>query len=166
MALEVKVNASEFADLAAKFDNADQVVMKEMRIATRKSLAVWETATVGFTPLGATKLLSQSWQTETKTIPAGIRGELFSPLNYSGAVEHGRRPGKQPPIEPIQLWVVRKGIAPPDEARGVAYVIARAIGKRGTKGAKMLQKGWRRAKPRIQRIYDDVPRRLIEALSK
>lgn len=166
MPLEVKVDGSEFAELAANFDNADQVVMKELRIATRKSMAVLETNTVGLTPIGATKLLSQSWATETKTFGAGVRGELFSPLNYSGAVEHGRRPGKQPPIDPIHQWVVRKGIAPPDEARGVAYTIARAIGKRGTKGAKMLQKAWRKSKPTIERIYNDVPRRLIEALSR
>lgn len=167
MALQLEIDSTEWARLGDKLDGANEIVEREIRLATRKAVSVIETNIVGFTPLGATKNLSQSWATEVKTIPAGIRGEVFSTLSYASAVEAGRRPGKMPPIEPIRLWVVRKGIASGDDARSVAFMIARAIGRRGTKpGARMIKKGVKRSLPMLQQIYNEVPRRLIAALAK
>lgn len=46
---------------------------------------------------------------------------------------HGRKPGKQPPIESIQGWLQKKGIVPVDiPQRSLAFLIARKIGKLGT----------------------------------
>ena len=39
-------------------------------------------------------------------------------------LEIGRRPGKMPPIEPIERWVVGKLNVPSEEARSVAFAIA------------------------------------------
>lgn len=164
MTLNLIIETREWEALADKFDQIDEVVEREIRKAVRRAMAVIETNVVGFTPIGATKNLSQSWGIEVRSIPAGVRGELGSSLIYALPVEKGRRPGRMPPIDPIHLWVVRKGIAPPAEARQVAFLIARAIGRRGTKGAKMLQKGMKRSEPMIQRLFDDVARKIIESL--
>ena len=79
---------------------------------------------------------------------------------YAKAVDKGRRPGKQPPLEPIMRWIANKGIALPpvstrrqkltkslknktvrktlkqlstqQRARSLAYLIARKIGEKGT----------------------------------
>lgn len=46
---------------------------------------------------------------------------------------HGRKPGKQPPIESIQGWLQKKGIVGEDiSQRSLAFLIARKIGKLGT----------------------------------
>lgn len=165
MTLNLTIETREWEELADKFDQIDEVVEREIRKAVRRAMSVIETNVVGLTPLGATKNLSQSWGIEVRSIPAGVRGELGSPLIYALPVEKGRRAGRMPPIDPIHLWVVRKGIAPPETARQVAYLIARAIGRRGTKGAKMLEKGVKRSEPMLQRIFDDVARKIIESLT-
>lgn len=46
---------------------------------------------------------------------------------------HGRKPGKQPPIESIEGWIQKKGIRPTDiSERSLAFLIARKIGQLGT----------------------------------
>lgn len=66
--------------------------------------------------------------------------------NYADVIEEGRRPNsKRPPIKPIMRWLKIKGIAlrgsngrfierTESNYRGIAYVIARSIGKRGIQG--------------------------------
>lgn len=52
---------------------------------------------------------------------------------YYYQLVHGRKPGKQPPIESILGWIQKKGIAPEDiSERSLAFLIARKIGKVGT----------------------------------
>ena len=43
-------------------------------------------------------------------------------------LEYGRRPGKFPPVEPLERWALQHGMD-----RGMGYVIARNIARRGTK---------------------------------
>jgi len=60
-------------------------------------------------------------------IPAG--GAVFTRLVGAEAIDQGRVPGgRMPPVEPIRQWAVRHGIAIP------AFVLARAIARRGTRG--------------------------------
>ncbi len=46
---------------------------------------------------------------------------------YAAAVEYGRKPGKMPPIEALKKWA-RDVLG----SEKLAYVVARAIGKKGT----------------------------------
>lgn len=88
-------------------------------------------------------------------IPLGATAYNFAP--YAAIIEEGRRPGQRPPpIGPIIEWVKRKGIGrqygpnqagkrkvsralSDREARGIAFVIARAIGKRGVPAHHILE---------------------------
>jgi hypothetical protein len=60
-------------------------------------------------------------------------GELLGDAHYYFLV-HGRKPGKQPPMDDILGWLEKKGIAPDGEIsiRSLAFLIARKIGKLGT----------------------------------
>lgn len=71
--------------------------------------------------------------------------------DYARYVEEGRKPGKRPPIAPIELWIQSKGITPyPDKngkiptIKSLAYLISRSIGEKGTikkykyQGSKMI----------------------------
>jgi hypothetical protein len=63
-----------------------------------------------------------------------IRGKA-----YWYFVDKGRKKGKQPPTKPIEKWLRVKGLVDkwkldkPYKVRGMAYVIARTIGLKGTK---------------------------------
>lgn len=71
-------------------------------------------------------------------------------LDYWEYVDEGRKAGKFPPISSIEQWLsypnVRDRIrfgqsdAPIEDAKGLAYVIARKIAEKGTKGNKFVTK--------------------------
>jgi len=56
--------------------------------------------------------------------------------DYWGAVDLGRRPGKQPPLEDILSWVKTKLRRSDISDKNLAFLIARKIGEKGTKGNK------------------------------
>jgi hypothetical protein len=57
---------------------------------------------------------------------------IFSTEKYFTVLETGRKPGKQPPTDPIQKWIQAKGIATDISDKSLAYLIARKIGKEGS----------------------------------
>ena len=77
-----------------------------------------------------------------------MQGRVYSadmPIKVA-SVEHGRAPGRMPPIGPIELWLRRKaGVTD----RSAAFLVARAIGRRGTKGARMFEQGYDVAQGRL-----------------
>lgn len=52
--------------------------------------------------------------------------------HYSEQLALGRKPGKRPPIAPLQRWVQAKLHLSGNEAKGVAFAIANKIAKEGT----------------------------------
>lgn len=70
----------------------------------------------------------------------GVDGVLVgNSAPQAGVIEYGRRPGaRRPPVESIARWAQRKlGLAYP-EARGIAFAMARNIGKRGLRPRRVL----------------------------
>ena len=64
-----------------------------------------------------------------------INGIVGTPLMYGVVVEFGRRPGQTPPpVAVIKRWAVLHGLS-----EGLAYPIARAIGRRGIPGRFMFR---------------------------
>lgn len=51
---------------------------------------------------------------------------------YSQQLALGRRPGKMPPIKPIQDWAMAKFGVGAKEALGIAFAVAKKIKKEGT----------------------------------
>lgn len=100
-------------------------------------------------------------QLESKGIPAsGTLGDTASvevemngtklvvSLNlehYWRYVEYGRRPGKMPPIDNIEEWIRVKPVVPNamngkvPTSRQLAFMIARKIGREGTKARRPLE---------------------------
>lgn len=80
----------------------------------------------------------RSWKAER--LSDGARVYNISP--HAPVVEHGRRQNKKPPpSDVIARWLQRRLGMAEDEARGMAFVVARAIGKRGLKGRKISEGG-------------------------
>lgn len=66
----------------------------------------------------------------------------YNVSSYGPVIEHGRRaPKKPPPKEVIVRWIQRRLGKTEDEARSLAFVVARAIGRRGLKGRKIAEGG-------------------------
>lgn len=98
-----------------------------------------EGGVIAATPVGATGHARQAITHQFSGSGVMVTGRVFStdvPIK-TASLEHGRRPGKMPPMAPIKLWVARKL----GGDKRVAFLVARAIGRRGTKGAGMFAKG-------------------------
>lgn len=75
---------------------------------------------------------------------SSVLGVNITMLDYWQAVDEGRRAGKMPPVSKIQEWLTYPNVrdkirfgqsdAPIQDIESVAFVIARKIGREGTKG--------------------------------
>lgn len=63
----------------------------------------------------------------------GVAGTVGSSLNYALPVEIGTKP-HFPPLAPLRDWVEKKLGVDPSRSEHVAFLVARKIAKRGTKG--------------------------------
>jgi len=83
-----------------------------------------------------TGALARSWKMSKPDVNSIA---LFNTRPYAPVVEYGRRPNKrQPPSKVIEMWAKRKLGLSAKEAKRAAFVIARAIGKKGIKGKRIL----------------------------
>lgn len=82
-------------------------------------------------PYDASGRLSKSVRTEVVDGLASTSGVL-SAAHYWRWTGNGRGPGKRPPTEPITAWAQVKLGLDEQQARSIAFVIARNIGEFGT----------------------------------
>jgi len=100
----------------------------------------------------------RSWKSRAEEFGARV----FNIAPYSGVIEHGRRKGKFPPTEPIARWAQRRMGLTRKEAQGAAFVIARAIARRGLKPRKVMTN----LLPKVQRfLNEEVRAELSKALT-
>ncbi|HHJ11894.1 MAG TPA: hypothetical protein ENK00_01835 [Chromatiales bacterium] len=99
------------------------------------------------------------------TLTNAIRGDQVSPfegrvvagVDYARAVEEGTRGGAFPPVRNILDWVKVTRQVPDDPAMDqadLAYVIARAIARRGTPAQPFMGPAFEDNKARAQRRID------------
>lgn len=122
-----------------------ELVMAAQYEATKAGVTYLYPKLVRNTPVGSTAMLRQSTLfTPPRYNLGSTEGrsgwEVTSTMGATGGaslyvefVEHGRRPGKFPPIEPIRKWVRRVlGITGAAQIRSVAYLVGRKIARQGT----------------------------------
>jgi hypothetical protein len=90
---------------------------------------------------------------------------IFNPTPYAAVIEHGRRKGaRQPPIAPLQAWVLRKGLTKgirgkqnrEKAAKGIAFAIARKMVLKGKPGMHILEHAVARWKPVLLAAIKDA----------
>lgn len=128
------------------------------------------------TPIGVTEVLRGSIAGEVRYGETADRGVLVggvgTPVAYGEVVEHGRKPGgKMPPIDALELWVRRRmwidggeaGRRRPtvQQARGIAFAIARKIAREGTEGAHMFEEALRENEDKVRSIWDRVGMNIV-----
>lgn len=133
---------------------ASAIIDAELRAAIEAGLQIVRGQVVQRTPVNQ-GILRQGTQTDITGDGVSLTGRVFNPTSYAQAVEDGRKPGAPPPPPgPIAFWVRRKlGVSNEREASRVAFVIARAIGRRGIKGRHMFRDGIRAAKPAVRALF-------------
>lgn len=158
------VDASDVIAFAEKLGTFESTLNSEARRTMQQSVDVVEAQVSAFTPVNTGTLRAG---TTTDIFGAGfnIRGEVTNPVMYALPVEEGRKPGRMPPVGAIQLWVIRKGIGTRDNSKSTAFMIARAIGRRGTKGAFMFKRGYQAALPTVKKLWLDFPGRVVRRLT-
>ena len=136
-------------------------------VAVGKAMAEWERQTIGRTPTYQGHLKGGFSYNVTRGSSV-IKGELTNAMKYAIVVEKGRRPGSTPPpVGPIALWLYRKGIVTDrSKIRGAAYVVARAIGRRGIPAVNMVSEGLDAAEPTIIKLFEGVADDAIKRLQR
>lgn len=121
------------------------------------------------TPIGASGNLKGSIFTEIKgENPSVLRGVVASRVPYAGYVEFGRRAGgAMPPWRegsPLYRWVVRNLESRGGDFESVAFLVARAIARRGIPERRMFARAFeenqRRIDGRIRELLDEIARRV------
>jgi len=164
--LNITVDLSAIERFAQALAASPEIAGEENYRAVTGVIAAAEQLIAGNTPTGATGNLRGSITSEIRGTPLDLAGEIFTPLLYGEPVEYGRKPGRPPPSDAIRVWVVRKLGLEGKEADSAAYLIARAIGRRGTQGAHMFQNGIEATQPIADRLFAAIPERVFERIEK
>jgi hypothetical protein len=137
-------------------------------------------------PVGVSSRLKNSIGSEIRTEGIGsVVGRVGSSLEgeeYPAVMEFGRKPGaKMPPPEALVRWVHVKGLAgtysiktrrrqggkkrQANEDLQVAWMIARAISRKGIKGKFYMRTGLQKAKPSVPKFFKKEMDLMMEELS-
>ena len=103
-----------------------------------------------YLPSAARNNMSQYYELKDKiSFKVDVSGNsfevTFNAPEYWKYVNYGRPSGKMPPVSAIEEWITRRRIVPEPNTStpnvtSLAYVIARKIGRKGTKGTNFLEK--------------------------
>lgn len=145
-------------ELRVKLTKFTPETERQAQIAMRATVDTVQTQVAARTPVNTGALRQGVVTSVHGNIIWGLQGRVHEVMPHGEVVEFGRRPGgKQPPTGPIEFWVIRKGLAAAGpESRSVAFLIARAIGRRGTIGAHMFEKGFDASRAALDRIWSRV----------
>lgn len=137
-------------------------------------------------PVGVSARLKNSIGSEIKTEGIGsVVGRVGSSLKdeeYPAVMEFGRKPGaKMPPPDALVRWVHVKGLAgtysiktrrrqggkkrQANEDLAVAWMIARAISRKGIKGKFYMKQGLEKARPATPKFFKREMDELMEEIS-
>jgi hypothetical protein len=163
--LSLEIDTSEIEALIKQFPALEQIIFDEIETTMRGSLPVLEEQIAGRTPVNTGALRSSIAPVIRGRSPR-LEGLVGTSISYGWAVERGRPPGSMPPVDQIELWVRRKLGVTGSEARTTAFLIARAIERRGTRGAQMFEKGFEAAKGPIERLWRGLPGRAVAKMEK
>ena len=115
------------------------------------SLALLEREVARRTPVSTGLLRGSIFSAQQGQPVRWHRGVVGTPNKYAPYVEAGRRPGRMPPVAVLARWAQLKL----GDSR-LGYVVARAIARRGTKGAHMFKNAARDNLARVQGFWTDV----------
>jgi len=133
---EFKITGSE--ELMAKLDRNALLAAPVKDFLVRTALIV-ERHTKELTPVDTGRLRA-SFTSIIDSSPVPLWAKVSSDVQYAPFVEHDTR-AHFPPPHALEGWAHRHGIP--------VFALAMTIARRGTKGKKMLERGWRESLDKI-----------------
>ncbi len=174
MAIMIRTRVPEIGNLMRRLgDKAEVAVNKAATSLSMRALAIVQDAVRTAPPAnpsgkgsgGAvnTGRYLSAWEAAPKQ-QSGSFGVLIQAPNsrapYAAVIEYGRRPGSRPPpVEPIARWAQRRLRLPYEQAKGIAFGIARSIGRRGLKGRRVLT-----GTPTVKKFRKAMQEEMLKAL--
>lgn len=137
----------------SKLNRAEQGIASEKPMREAENLLVREARKNTPVDTGA---LRGSIKAKVTVRNRQITGVVGSNLKYAPAVEKGSRP-HFPPTVALEPWARRHGT--------IAFLVARAISKRGTKGHHMLENALEDNQRRIIRFFEDYNQKVVRDAS-
>ena len=166
--VDIKVEGLE--ELQAAFARSPQVAEKHTKTAMRHSVNLIEAGWKPNIPRGATGGYKSSIYTKIEGSGPNITGRvgsnIKSPFAYPLVVEHGRKAGKMPPPSALERWVHLVLKVPVDQAKGVAFVVARAIGKKSIKGKFLLTNAYKKSEPKVIGFFGKALDDIVKEIGK
>ncbi len=131
--------------------------------ATAARRAVTQMIPIGVTGTARSSMISSAGQTSYYTI-GKVTSTMRRPNIYIYVMNAGRPAGKKrPPSSQLVPWVQEKGLASSlKEAKRIAFLIARAIQKRGITGISFMWQGLDKSKGQITSLH----REAVEAITR
>jgi hypothetical protein len=140
------------------------IVDEEIGAATEYGVNLALGAIIPNTPVGVTGNLRGGVQSEVvRGSGVDVLGRVFDPVAYALPVDRGAQP-HFPPSSALELWVRRKLDVPDKLVRSVAFLVARAISRRGTAARKFFADSWAHVKPQAEARYQQALARIAARL--
>ncbi len=131
-----------------------------------EALLLLERAVKPKTPEGAGPIhIRDTMHGKVTQMGESTHGIFGTPAVYGESLEMGTK-AHFPPVDPLQHWVEKKLHITGKAARSVAFLIARAISRRGTKGVHMSEKGFAEQEAAIIRILEHIPEDIVKGMQK
>lgn len=162
--VDVLIRIEGIDPLLARLRQSDAIIREELTKAMHEATLAIEADAKGRVPQD-TRMLMRSIVSEVRPIGGGgvrgVVGVLRGPATgYARVVEEGRGANKRPPPSaPIAAWLRRKG---GDPSR--AYVVARAIGRRGIRPRPYLIPAFQAQRGKVESIFRAAIGRIVKRL--
>jgi HK97 gp10 family phage protein len=151
--LEVELNVRDLQKAQAKMEQmAEDVTGTPMVNAVRDAVLIIQRSAKQNAPVDTGRLRS-SIVPEIRARERSVTGIVGSNVMYAPYVEFGTRP-HWPPRSALEVWARRHGTT--------AYLVARAISRRGTKAVRFLQRAVEDNERRIHQVFERAGRRILE----
>lgn len=134
------------------FNDVSKNMPRSLSNAVRMATKLWERGARQKAPVD-TGVLRASITSSVRSSQDAVTGVTGSNVKYALWVEEGTPP-HWPPIKALEGWARRHGTT--------AYVVARAISKRGTKAVWYMRNTYNENKSRVEKLVDDAIKRLID----
>lgn len=165
--MKVEIALQGFAELAALWQQAPELVQQEMVAAAEESSMLLQREVVERTPQGASagSGLSGSILAQPVTFFEGdVVSLVGTSLNYAMPVELGTKP-HFPPLQPLTEWAQVVLGLDGEEAEAAALAIARKISHHGTEGKFMFRDGFKASEPYIKQRFGRALAQIKQELS-
>lgn len=150
--------------MEARLAAMPQVMERETRHAMQASLLLIEADARRGAPQDTRRLSGSITSTIVGTFPT-LEGRVGPSVRYGAPVEFGRRAGaKMPPVDALLGWVRRHGGGTPRQVRSRAFLLARAIGRRGIRPQPYMGPALDRNRRQIVALFQRAGARVVASL--